>query len=218
MAEVNLLIDLPQTKRNYEKRASEKTEEDRLVARRFDQDFFDGNRRHGYGGYNYDGRWKPVVKRMIEHYGLEPDARILDIGCAKGFLLHDFKNDLPRCEVAGIDVSKYAIQHSMDSVRPNLLVGSCESLPYPDNSFDLVISINTIHNLDLEGVKHSLKEVERVSKGNSFVTLDAWRTDEEYENLMKWVLTAETMLHVDEWMKVFDEVGYTGDAWWFIAE
>jgi ubiquinone/menaquinone biosynthesis C-methylase UbiE len=149
---------------------------------------------------------------------LPDDAAILDIGCAKGFLLHDFKELMPKCTVAGIDVSTYAIENSMDSVKPFLRVASGDNLPYPDKSFDLVISINSIHNLPIERLKTSLREITRVCRGHSYITVDAWRNEKEREDLFKWVLTAETMMHVDDWKKLFDEVGYQGDYWWFIAD
>jgi ubiquinone/menaquinone biosynthesis C-methylase UbiE len=216
--EVNLLNTHPKTIRDYDKRAAEKTPEIIKIAKEFGKEFFDGDRKCGYGGYKYDGRWKAVAARMKDYYGLPEEAAILDVGCGKGFLLHDFKELMPRCTVAGIDVSAYAIENAMPSVKLLLKVASAESLPYPDKSFDLVISINSIHNLPIERLKGALREVERVSRGHSYITVDAWRNDEERVSLFKWVLTAETMLHVDHWRKLFDEVGYTGDYWWFIAD
>ena len=216
--EINLLDTHPKAKRDYDKRALEKTPEVIATAKRFDREFFDGDRKVGYGGYKYDGRWKSVAERMRDRYHLPDTAAILDIGCAKGFLLHDFKELMPQCTVAGVDVSEYAIENAVPSVKPFLKIASAEKLPYPDKSFDLVISINSIHNLPLERLKTALKEIQRVCKGNSYITIDAWRNDRERENLFKWVLTAETMMHVDDWKKLFAEVGYTGDYWWFIAE
>lgn len=216
--EINLLDTHPKTVRDYNKRAAEKTPEIVSIAKKFDEIFFDGDRKYGYGGYRYDGRWKSVTKRMKEYYKLADNAAILDIGCAKGFMLNDFKEIMPGCTVAGVDVSKYAIEHSMPSVSPFLKTASAEKLPYPDKSFDLVISINSIHNLPLERLKLALREIERVSRGNSYITIDAWRNEKEKEDLFKWVLTAETMMHVDDWKKLFAEVGYTGDYWWFIAD
>lgn len=218
MAEINLLNTHPRTIRDYDQRFKEKTSEVIIIAKRFNKEFFDGERKYGYGGYRYDGRWKAVVERMRGHYRLPENAAILDIGCAKGFMLYDFKEMMPNCTVAGIDVSKYAIENAMPSVRPFLKVASAEKLPYPDKSFDLVISINSIHNLSLERLKNALREVERVSRSHSYITVDSWRNEEERENLFKWVLTAETMMHVDDWKKLFDGVGYTGDYWWFIAD
>lgn len=216
--EINLLNTHPVTKRDYDQRAKEKSVEIITIAKQFGRDFFDGDRKYGYGGYKYDGRWKAVAQKMKDYYRLAEDCSILDIGCAKGFLLHDFKELMPNCTVAGIDVSEYAIENAMPSVKPYLKVVSAERLPYPDKSSDLVISINSIHNLSPEPLKAALKEVERVSREHSYITVDAWRNEEERENLYKWVLTAETMMHVDDWKKLFDEVGYTGDYWWFIAD
>ncbi len=218
MVEINLLDLYPKTFRDYDKRAQEKTPEIIRVAKQFGRDFFDGDRKCGYGGYKYDGRWKSVVRRMKDYYKLADNAAILDIGCGKGFMLHDFKETMPDCAIAGIDISEYAIDNAMPSVKPFVKVGNAEVLPYPNKSCDLVISINSIHNLPLERLKTALKEVERVSRGHSYITVDAWRNEMERENLNKWVLTAETMMHVDDWKKLFKEVGYTGDYWWFIAD
>lgn len=216
--EINLLVTHPKANRDYDKRAQEKKPETIHIAKEFGMDFFDGDRKCGYGGYKYDGRWKAVALKMKDYYQLSDDCAILDIGCAKGFLLHDFKWLMPNCTITGIDVSEYAISNAMPSVKPYLKVASAESLPYPDKSFDLVISINSIHNLPMERLKIALKEVERVSRGHSYITVDAWRNETERVNLYKWVLTAETMMHVDDWTKLFAEVGYTGDYWWFIAD
>src|SRR3972149_5183119 len=218
MVEINLLDTHPKTVRDYNKRSLEKTPDIVRLAKEFGKDFFDGDRKCGYGGYKYDGRWKTVVKRMKDYYNLPEKAAILDIGCAKGFMLHDFKEFMPNCTVAGIDVSTYAIENAMSSGKPFLKVASADSLPYPDKSFDLVVSINSIHNLPINRLKIALKEIQRVSRGNSYITIDAWRNEKERENLFKWVLTAETMMHVDDWKKLFEGVGYTGDYWWFIAD
>ena len=217
MSEINLLNTHPATKRNYDKRASEKTPEIIRLAKQFGKDFFDGDRKCGYGGYKYDGRWKAVVERMRQHYNLADDAAILDVGCGKGFMLHDFNEVMSNCSVAGVDVSEYAIENSMPSVKQFLKIASAEKLPYPDKSFDLVISINSIHNLPLEACKTALVEIERVSRGGSFITVDAWRNEQEHEDLLKWVLTAETYMHVDDWKKLFDKIGFSGDYYWFIA-
>jgi ubiquinone/menaquinone biosynthesis C-methylase UbiE len=218
MAEVNLLETQPKTVRDYDKRAREKTPEIIRIAKQFSKEFFDGERKYGYGGYKYDGRWKSVVKRIKDYYNLPENASILDIGCGKGFMLHDFEELMPDCTIAGIDISPYAIENAMPSVKPFLKVASAEKLPYPDKSFDLIVSINTIHNLPLERLKDAIREIMRVCRGYSYITVDAWRNEQERENLFKWVLTAETMMHVDDWKKLFAEVEYTGDYWWFIAE
>ncbi|MFC1508559.1 class I SAM-dependent methyltransferase [Candidatus Omnitrophota bacterium] len=216
--EINLLEAHPKTTRDYNKRAKEKTPEVVSIAKQFGRDFFDGDRLCGYGGYRYDGRWKSVVKRMRDLYKLPDNAAILDIGCGKGFMLHDFKELMPEATIAGIDLSDYAISNAMDSVKDYLKIASAEKLPYPDKSFDLVVSVNSIHNLPLEQLKTALREIQRVCRGDSYITIDAWRNEKERENLFKWVLTAETMMHVDDWKKLFLETGYTGDYWWFIAD
>lgn len=215
--EIDLLKNYPKTKRNVKERGATKTEEDRRIAREFGKEFFDGDRRHGYGGFAYHSRfWQPVIPDFQQHYCLNASSKVLDVGCAKGFMLHDFRELIPGIEVKGIDVSAYAIENGKEEVRPFLTVGDARSLPFPDKSFDLVISINTIHNLERDDLMIALREIERVSKKGSFITVDAYRTEEERELMYDWNLTAKTILHVDEWVDLFEKVGYTGDYYWFI--
>ena len=218
MAEINLMDRYPVSPRPIEERGNTITEEHRSVARQFGKDFFDGDRLYGYGGYGYHPKfWTETVKRFRDHYNLAPDAKILDVGCAKGPMLFDFKRIMPECTIAGVDISEYAIENALDEVRPYVSVADAKDLPFEDNSFDLVICINTVHNLPLEECKQAIREIERVSKGNSFITQDAWHNEAERANMQKWNLTALTYMHVDDWVKLFDEVGYTGDYYWFIA-
>jgi len=215
--EIDLLLNYPKAKRDLNARLQSKTEEDRLIARKFDKDFFDGDRKHGYGGFSYNARfWQPVIPTFKEHWNITQASSILDVGCAKGFMLHDFFEMIPGIKVAGIDISKYAIEHSLESVRNSLEVADAKNLPYADNSFDFVISINTIHNLERDECKKALQEIERVAKKGSFITVDAYRNDEEKERMYAWNLTAKTIMSVDEWIAFFHEAGYTGDYFWFI--
>jgi ubiquinone/menaquinone biosynthesis C-methylase UbiE len=219
MTEINLMDLYPRSKRAIDERAKLITDQDRTIARQFGKDFFDGDRLRGYGGYQYHERfWKDTVRRFRDYYKLPENASILDVGCGKGFMMHDFKKYMPKCTVAGLDISTYAIENTIDDMKPFVKVGTAKSLPYPDKSFDLVISINTVHNLTLEDCKQSLREIQRVSKGHSFIVVDAWRNHEERERMMKWNLTALTYMHAEDWKKLFAEVGYTGDYYWFIAE
>jgi SAM-dependent methyltransferase len=217
--EINLLDRYPQSQRPIEERSGVVSPEHRRIARQFGPEFFDGDRLFGYGGYRYHPRfWTETVRRFRDHYRLADDAAILDVGCAKGFMLYDFRLLMPQAELRGIDVSSYAIEHAPPEVKPLLSVADAKSLPFADRSYDLVISINTVHNLVLDECKQALREIQRVSRGNSFITVDAWRNEREYENLLKWNLTALTYMHVDDWKQLFDEVGYTGDYFWFIAQ
>ena len=154
MAEINLLERYPQSKRSVADRGPAITEEVREVARRYGRDYFDGDRRYGYGGYSYHPRfWQETVRLFHDHYGLADDASVLDVGCAKGFMLHDFKLLYPGMTVAGIDISEYAIENAIETMKPFLRVGNAKELPFPDRSFDLVTAINTIHNLPLDECK-----------------------------------------------------------------
>lgn len=219
MAEINLLDLYPRSRRPIEERGNLVTEKHRQIARQFGKEYFDGERLYGYGGYSYHPRfWQATVKRFRDHYKLAENASLLDVGCAKGFMLHDFKELMPGLTIAGIDISDYAIENAIETVRPFLQVGNAKELPYEDNSFDLVISINTIHNLPPEECQQALSEIQRVSRRHAFITVDAWRTEEEHQKLLKWNLTALTYMSVDDWKKLFREVGYNGDYYWFIAE
>lgn len=215
--EIDLLANYPRAQRNVKERGQTKTDEDRQIARKFGKEFFDGERRHGYGGFQYNSRfWQPVVPTFQKHFNLNAKSKVLDVGCAKGFMLHDFKQLIPGISMTGIDVSSYAIEHAIETVKSNVFIADARKLPFPDKSFDLVISINTVHNLEKNELAIALKEIERVSKGNSFITVDAYRNEEEKELMYAWNLTAKTIMHVDEWKKFFKEVGYTGDYYWFI--
>lgn len=219
MAEINLMDRYPRHQRPIDERVKLITEAHRAVARRFDQEFFDGDRLTGYGGYNYHPRfWVETVRRFRDHYDLTENSSVLDVGCGKGFMLHDFKQLMPKMTVAGIDISGYAINNAMPDMKDCLKVGDAKALPYPDKSFDLVISINTIHNLPLAECKTSLREITRVSRRHAFIIVDAWRDEAEKLRMLGWNLTALTYMHVQDWKTLFDEVGYRGDYYWFIAE
>jgi ubiquinone/menaquinone biosynthesis C-methylase UbiE len=200
------------TKRDYLARVNEIDKaEVAEKAIRFDKDYWDGSRLTGYGGYRYDGRWRKVADAMIAAYGLKPGMRVLDVGSGKGFLLHDFKEAMPGLEVAGIDISDYAIEHSMESIKPFCQVGSAAKLPYPDKSFDLVISINALHNLYNYELHAALMEMERVSRGAKYLCVEGYRNESEKVNLMYWQLTCRIFHTPEEWAFDFRQASYTGD-------
>ena len=217
MAEIDLLINYPKTKRNIHERGQEKTEDDRMIGRQFGKEYFDGDRCFGYGGYNYNARfWQPVMPTLIEHFGLTKESTVLDVGSGKGFMLYDLTLAVPGIKIRGIDLSSYAVALTLESIKPFVQIGNAKELPFADKSFDVVISINTVHNLPLADCKQSLREIQRVARKGSFVTMDAYRTLEEKERMDAWNLTALTYMHVDAWKELFREVGYTGDFYWFI--
>jgi protein-L-isoaspartate(D-aspartate) O-methyltransferase len=181
------------------------------VARRFDRDYWDGDRKHGYGGYRYDGRWRLLAEKLVQHYGLKPGQRVLDIGCGKGYLLYDLLQTLPGLEVAGLDISTYAIGHAPDEVRPFLRVGDAVELPWPDQSFDLVVSINTLHNLHNYRLVQALREIERVARGGKYLVVDAYRNEREKVNLLYWQLTCVCFYTPREWEWLFEQSNYRGD-------
>lgn len=215
--EIDLMANYPRSKRNVDARGQEKTEADRALARQFGQAFFDGDRSHGYGGFHYHSRfWEPVIPDFQQHFKLDDSSSLLDVGCAKGFMLHDLTRLIPGIYARGIDISQYAIENAKEEVRELVSVGDARKLPFADNSFDVIISITTLHNLEKDELALALQEIERVARKGSFITLDAYRNEEERVRMEAWNLTAKTMMHVDEWKVFFKEVGYTGDYYWFI--
>ena len=241
MRKFNLLESAPAPNRKID--PNWRTEENRIIAKRYDREFFDGDRINGYGGYYYDGRWRAVVKKLIEEYGLNSNSSVLDIGCAKGFLLFDLQDMIPGIKISGIDVSDYAISKAMEGyanylikqgvpleearkkeqeakekILPFMIKGSCDNLPYADDSFDVVLSINTAHNLPKPMCGKAIKEMIRVGKNpkNMFAQLDSYTTEEEKARTEAWVITAETMMYTPEWIKFLEELGYDGDYYWTI--
>jgi ubiquinone/menaquinone biosynthesis C-methylase UbiE len=200
------------TKRDYLARVLAGDKADfAAVAKKFDIEYWDGSRNTGYGGYHYDGRWLDVARRMAQHYGLKAGDRVLDVGCGKGYLLYEFTRVVPGIEVAGLDVSRYALEHAKNEVKPFLSEGSAVSLPFPKRCFDLVISINTLHNLQLPELDLALKEIERVGREKRYVLMDGYRTEQEKVNLLYWQLTCECFFTPREWEWVFKNAGYSGD-------
>jgi len=223
MREINLLKSAPRIARKFD--SNWRTDKNRIIARRFDKEFFDGDRANGYGGYVYDGRWKNVVNNLKEIYGINPESSVLDIGCAKGFLLYDLREMIPGIKIAGLDISEYAINHAMngntdpkskEKVMSFMIKGSADDLPYPDNSFDVVLAINTIHNLPKERCRKAIQEMIRVSKNKEkmFIQVDAYRNEAEKQAMQAWNLTGLTIMNVDDWISLFNEVGYKGDYFW----
>mgnify|MGYP006192415057 FL=1 len=214
--EIDLLAKYPKPKRNISIRGSSKTTQQQQLARKFGKDFFDGDRSNGYGGYYYNEKfWVNVIPDFIKFYNLKDNDKILDIGCGKGFMLYDFKKANSKFKVEGIDISEYAIENAKPEIKGMLKIGDAKKLNYEDNSFDLVISITTVHNLDLKECREALKEIERVSKKHKFLTVDAYSNEKEKEQMYSWNLTAKTILHTDEWKKLFLESKYSGDFYWF---
>lgn len=200
------------TQRDYRQRVIEYDKaECAEVAVRFDRDYWDGDRRYGFGGYRYDGRWRAVAEAIASHYQLQPGARILDVGCGKAFLLYELSQVVPQSQVVGLDISRYALENAKEEVRPFLIEGNASQLPFADHSFDLVISITTLHNLYLPELWSALQEIERVGRSAKYVCVEAYRNEREKVNLMYWQLTCRAFHTPAEWEWLFQQTGYTGD-------
>ncbi len=207
------------TRRDYLGRVNEWPKaECATVAKRFDRDYWDGERRYGYGGYRYDGRWRPVAERIAEHYGLQAGQRVLDVGCGMGHLLYELTQAVPGLSVAGLDLSEYAVAHAKEEIRPFVQVGHARSLPFDTASVDLVLSINTLHNLYVYDLFSALGELMRVSRRHQYLTVESYRTEAEKVNLLYWQLTCECFFTPDEWAWVYQQSGYTGDYGYIFFE
>jgi len=216
MAELDFMSVLHKsTKRDYLSRVNDpeypkaKAAE---LAKKFSKDYWDGDRRICYGGYNYlEGRWEKVARAIVDYYPLPPKPKILDIGCGKGFLLYDFLKVVPGAEIYGIDISDYAIANSKPEIRDRLQVGNAIDLPWEDNSFDLVISITTLHNLHAYDLDRALREMERVGKQHKYLCVESYRNEQEKVNLLYWQVTCEAFNTPEEWHWWFKHTEYTGD-------
>ena len=209
---MNLVTPLHRkTKREYLPRMVDDKVHCMLKAKEYEFDYWDGDRRYGYGGYKYDGRWKPVAEQMVSIYGLKPNARVLDIGCGKGHLVYDLKQLLPEAEVRGFDISRHGIGDAPAAIRENLFrYRAQDAYPWGDGYFDLVISLGCLHNLRIFELKTALSEIERVGK-LKYVMLESYRNEQELFNLQCWALTAESFFDTAEWIWLYNHFGYTGD-------
>ncbi|MCX6122155.1 MAG: class I SAM-dependent methyltransferase [Ignavibacteriales bacterium] len=214
MKEINFMEKLHKsTKRDYTERIVKYDKAQCAeVSCKFGKDYWDGDRRYGYGGYKYmDGYWRPVAEAMVNHYKLQENARILDIGCGKGFLLYEITKILPKAEVYGIDISNYAVENAKEEVKPRIKVGNAISLPFENNSFDYVYALGCMHNLYNFELFKALKEMERVGKQNKYTMQESYRNETEKINMCNWQLTQHSFYSIQEWIWFFELADYTGD-------
>ena len=209
----NFVTSLHQiTKRDYLGRMFDEKVQCMETAKKYEKDYWDGDRRFGYGGYNYiPGRWKSVAQALISTYKLGPGSKVLDVGCGKGFLLHEMLLLEPKLKITGFDISRHGISHATDLVKPNLYIQQAQSkYPFLNDEFDLVISLGTLHNLKLFDLKLALNEIERVGK-KAYIMLESYRNERELFNLQCWALTCESFFDKDEWIWLYNFFGYSGD-------
>ena len=213
MQEINFLEKYQKsTKRDYVERVVQYNKaECATQAKNWGFDYWDGDRKYGYGGYHYDGRWRAIAEDVAKHYGLKSGDKILDIGCGKAFLLYEFTQVVPGIEVTGIDISQYAIEHAKEEVKDRLTVGDCIHLPWQDKTFDFVYSINTFHNLSIDELERAIKEMERVGKKSKWCCVESYRNESEKANLLYWQLTCESFFRPQGWEWLFKQWGYQGD-------
>ena len=215
MSEVNLLKSLPNANRFIEERSKKKSKKIIEISRKYGKLYFDGPRKYGYGGYYYDGRWKAVAKDIVKKYKLKSGSKVLDIGCGKGFLVKDLVDI--GIDAYGLDISEYAIKSAPAEINGRLHIGSAEKLCFASKSFDFVISLNTLHNLTKLKCLKALKEIQRVSKKNSFIQVDSYKDKKQKKIFLRWVLTAKYHDYPNKWIELFKKANYTGDWFWTIV-
>lgn len=195
-----------------------RTIQNRIIASYREKEFFDGDRNNGYGGLKYDGRWLPIAKNMSREYDLSDQSSILQIECEKGFLLHDFLQIHPNMKIRGTETSDYALQSMMPAVKPFVQKASYTKLPFADKEFDFVIAIGPVYFLNLNDSIQCLREIQRVGRGKSFITLGSYETEEEFLLFRSWTLLGATILSKKDWVEVLKHAGYTGDYKFHTAE
>ena len=210
MREIDLLTNYPVLKKRYVSKNS-RTIKNRIIASYRDKNFYDGNRDNGYGGYKYDGRWKVIAKKIFDIYRLKSNAKILQIGSEKGFLLQDIKEIYPKSRVKGIEVSEYAIKHTNKKIKKFIQKGPFHNLPFKKNEFDFVIAIGPVYSLNLADAIKCLKEIDRVGKGKSFITLGSYDHENDLKLFRYWTLLGSTILSKKEWIEVLKHTKYKGD-------
>ena len=216
MSEIDFISPLHKiTSRDYLARVNDKEypkAKASEIAKKFGFDYWDGDRRICYGGYKYiEGRWTKVANSIINHYDLKDGSKILDIGCGKGYLLYEFLKINPSFEIFGIDISEYAIKNSKSEVKSKLIKGCASELPYEDDFFDLVISINSLHCLPINKLTSALKEMERVGLNNKYLCVESYRNEVEKANLIYWQVTCECFFSPEEWHWIYNLCNYNGD-------
>ena len=210
---VNYVTALHQaTSRSYIDRMVDDKVNCMLKAKEYEFDYWDGNRRYGYGGYKYmSGRWKPVAELLIKNYNLTNNSSVLDVGCGKAFLLYEMKLLQPNLKISGFDISKHGLMSAKEIINKDLFIHRAQdSYPFKDDQFDLVMSLGCLHNLRIFELEVALKEIERVGK-QGYVMLESYRGEKELFNLQCWALTCESFFDDEAWLWIYNHFGYTGD-------
>ena len=210
---VNFVTSLHQsTQRAYIDRMVDDKINCMMKAKEYGADYWDGDRRYGYGGYKYiPGRWKPVAEKLILNYNLTNESKVLDVGCGKGFLLYELKLLLPDIKIVGFDTSDFGLDNSKEEIKKYLFKHSATDIyPFDDKYFDLTISLGCFHNLRIFELEKTLGEINRVSK-NGYIMLESYRNEKELFNLQCWALTCESFFDTEEWIWLYNHFGYSGD-------
>lgn len=211
---LNLITPLhKKTQRDYLARMVDEKVHCMQKAKEYGYDYWDGDRRYGYGGYSYrPGYWKPVAEGIIKRYNLQPGSKVLDVGCGKGYLLYELQLLIPELQISGFDISHYGLDQHHPEFKGSLFRHRAQDSPYPfnDKEFDVVISFGCLHNLRIFELKEALSEIERVGK-NKYIMMESYRNELEMFNLECWALTAESLFDTEEWIWIFKTFGYSGD-------
>ncbi|MDA9663196.1 class I SAM-dependent methyltransferase [bacterium] len=199
------------TKRNYLKRMTDNKIHCMKIAKKYEFDYWDGNRKYGYGGYKFiPGRWTPIAKKIIKHFKLNNNSKILDAGCGKGYLLYEIKQILPNIKIVGFDISRYGIKNSHPKIKKYLFNHDInQKTNFKNKEFDLVISLGCLHNLKIYNLVKTIREIVRIGKKN-YIMVESYRNDKELFNLQCWALTCQSFFSDDQWIWLLKSSGYKG--------
>tara|TARA_A100000164_G_C21637941_1_gene644434 strand:- start:111 stop:770 length:660 start_codon:yes stop_codon:yes gene_type:complete len=189
----------------------------KFIAWKLDEQYYDGDRNNGYGGFSYDGRWLNLLPKFIKRYNLNNNSKILDLGCKKGFIMKDLKILLPRAKVYGIEDHLYPIKNAEKEIKKNIIFSNYYKIPFKKNYFDLIIGFSSIYKYNFIDVVKTIKEINRVSK-NSFFTVASYSNKKDKELFDKWTLLGTTILQKKEWKQLFKILNYKGDYYFTTAK
>lgn len=212
--EIDFFSSSPKRSANKKKNLLKRKKQITAEYLKYGKDYFDNpNLGIGYGSYKYDGRYANVVKNLIEYYHLKPGMRVLEIGCAKGYILIEFHK--LGISVVGCDISKYALQNSHPNISKNLILHDLRTnLPFADNIFDLVFGKEVLLHVKEEFLPNVIKECMRVSKTNVFFEIQVARNAKEINYMEQWDPTYNNPKKPDWWLNLFKKLNYNGD-WHF---
>ena len=153
-----------------------------------------------------------MAEKICNEYKLNNTSSFLQLGCEKGFLLKDIKTKYKDMRVEGLETSNYAITNSMPDIRKNIkYCGNYTNLNYTDKEFDFIVALGVVYTHGIQDAIRCLKEIQRIGKGKSFITLASYENKHDFWLFKQWSLLGTTILRKEEWLDILKHVKYSGD-------